>query len=337
MKKTSIYINRMLVFFGVSNWPVLYDTKGVKMLNFKNVLRFFPMNICSEMDRCFGTKEMGEINSLEEIRIRVGKPILLKLGEKEEMLNHVVTSEEILEILQHLCDNSIYSYQSQICNGFLTVQGGHRIGITGNVVIKENKVTNISYVSSLNIRIAKQIVGCSNKILKYVLDVEHNSVLNTLIVSSPGGGKTTLLRDLIRKISSGMEQIKFHGINVGVIDERGEIAAMYKGVPQNDIGIRTDVLDNIPKALGMKMMIRSMSPHVIVADEIGSREDVEAIEEAIHCGIRGIFTAHGSGIEDLKANPALRNLMDTNVFKRIIFLENKEVKGVWGMCEKDAC
>lgn len=190
-----------------------------------------------------------------------------------------------------------------------------------------NKVVNINYISSLNFRIAKQIIGCSNKILKYVIDNDNNTVYNTLIVSPPGAGKTTILRDLIRKISSGIDTIHFKGLTVGLVDERGEIAAMYKGVAQNDVGIKTDILDNIPKAIGMKMLIRSMAPNVIVADEIGNYEDVEAIHYAVCSGIKGIFTAHGGSLEDISLNPALKSLMNNHIFERIIFLNNRGPKG----------
>ena len=135
------------------------------------------------------------------------------------------------------------------------------------------------------------------------------------------------LRDLIRKLSNGIEQINYHGINIGVVDERGEIAAMYRGVPQNDIGIRTDVLDNVTKALGMTMLIRSMSPKVIVADEIGNKDEVEPIMQAVCSGIKGIFTAHGASIEDIKINPTIRELIDNGMFERIIFLSDKKEKG----------
>ena len=140
-------------------------------------------------------------------------------------------------------------------------------------------------------------------------------------------GKTTILRDLIRKLSNGIEQINYHGINIGVVDERGEIAAMYRGIPQNDVGIRTDVLDNVTKSLGMTMLIRSMSPKVIVADEIGNKDEVEPIMQAVCSGIKGIFTAHGASIEDIKLNPTIRELIDNGVFERIIFLSDKKEKG----------
>ena len=135
-----------------------------------------------------------------------------------------------------------------------------------------------------------------------------------------------MLRDLIRKISSGMDQIHFKGMTVGLVDERGEIAASYKGIPQNEVGTRTDVLDNIPKSVGMQMMIRSMAPQVIVADEIGNQEDVKAIHYAVCSGIKGIFTVHGTSLEDIKINPCIGQLINLHVFERLIFLDEK-VKG----------
>ena len=163
--------------------------------------------------------------------------------------------------------------------------------------------------------------------LRYIINTENNNIYNTIIVSAPGAGKTTILRDAVRKISNGIETLAFNGLNIGLIDERGEIAAMYKGMAQNDVGMRTDVLANVPKAVGMKMLIRSMAPKVIVADEIGSYEDVEAINQAVCSGIKGIFTAHGSNMEDIMLNPALKELLKTHIFERVIFLNSRLEKG----------
>lgn len=193
--------------------------------------------------------------------------------------------------------------------------------------MENNKIINISNISSLNFRIARQIKGSSNKVLRYIINTENNNIYNTIIVSAPGAGKTTILRDAVRKISNGIETLAFNGLNIGLIDERGEIAAMYKGMAQNDVGMRTDVLANVPKAVGMKMLIRSMAPKVIVADEIGSYEDVEAINQAVCSGIKGIFTAHGSNMEDIMLNPALKELLKTHIFERVIFLNSRLEKG----------
>ena len=278
----------------------------------KEILSYFPIKIRNIVSQL-------RLDTLEEIRIRNNRPIFLKLEQEERLVNYIINTEEILEILQRICDNSIYTYQNQICNGYITVKGGHRIGITGNVVIgKEGQVLNISHIYSLNIRVAKQVLDCSKPLLKYILNTAENTIYNTMIVSPPGRGKTTILKDLIRKLSNGIEEYHFAAVDVGVVDERGEIAAMDKGIPQTDIGIRTDILDNISKDIGMKMLIRSMNPKIIVADEIGTTQDVEAIKYAVSCGVKGVFTAHGASLGDIIQNPILQELYQLNVIERIV-------------------
>ena len=264
------------------------------------------------------------IQKLEEIRIRVNKPVILKLGQVEIVLNYTITTNEIIGILQNICNNSIYTYQNQICNGFITLPGGNRVGIAGNVVIKDGQVSNISYIYSLNFRISHQINGASDNILKYVLDTENNTIFNTLIVSPPGAGKTTMIRDLAKRISNGINEINFRGLDVSIIDERGEIAAMTKGITFNDVGIRTDVLDNVPKSIGIRMAVRSMAPKVIIADEIGNKDDVNIINYAICSGVKCIFTAHGSNMEDLLKNNEINKIINLQLFSKIIFLDEKQ-------------
>lgn len=229
-----------------------------------------------------------------------------------------------MQSFEKICESSIYSYRKQICDGYITIRGGNRVGIVGSAVIDNGQVVNVNYISSLNFRIASQKIGCSNKVIEDIIDSENNSIYNTLIVSPPGCGKTTLLRDIIRNISNGINTIGFKGKTVGIVDERGEIAAMYKGVPQNDIGIRSDVIDNMPRPNAIKILVRSMAPDVIACDEIGSLEDIQAIDYAMCSGVKGIFTAHGKNLEEINKNSTISTLLNKNIFERIILLNSKK-------------
>lgn len=298
------------------------------------ILKYFPEKIEKQIENDIKDK----FDTLEEIRLRVERPIVLKFSDTDKVIKYNVTTEDVLSTLQILCENSIYSYQNQIAEGFITVKGGHRIGISGSCAIENGKVINIRYIYSLNFRVARQVIGSSNSSLRHILNLETNSIYNTLIVSAPGTGKTTILRDIIRQLSTGIKEIKFLAINVGIVDERGEIAAMYKGIPQNDIGIKTDIVENVSKNVGIRMLIRSMSPKVIVADEIGKKEDIEAIHYAVCSGCRGIFTAHGSSFEDISLNPVIHNLIETHTIERLIFLDEKEkgkVKELYALNRKN--
>lgn len=289
------------------------------MKDFNEILRYFPHNIYQVLKNTFEQKQ-NLISSLQEIRIRVNRPIILKTGQADLLIEYLVTQSEVFEVLEKLCNNSIYAYQNQICKGFITVRGGHRVGITGTAITENEKVTNLKYITSLNFRIAREVKGCSNKILKDVICKEQNTIYTSLIVSPPGKGKTTMLRDLIRNISNGVPELGFRGKTCGVVDERGEIAAMYHGIPQNDVGIRTDVIENISKDKGMSMLIRSMAPEIIACDEIGSKEDVDAIQNAVISGVKGIFTMHGKNLDDIKENQGINYLIKTKQIEKIIFL-----------------
>ena len=242
------------------------------------IFRMMPRSIVSLID-------MNQIEKLQEIRIRVNKKAILKYDDKEVITNFIPNESNMIEILHRLCENSIYSFQSQICNGFVTLYGGHRVGITGHVVMNNGKINNINYISGLNFRIAKEIIGASNDLLRYV--IENGEIQNSLIVSKPGNGKTTLLRD---------------------------------------------VLDNVTKSLGMKIAVRTMSPDIIVSDEIGTKEDVEAINYGVLSGVHGIFTAHGNSIMDIKLNENLNKLYEEKIFNKIIFLEKMgKIRDVYGL------
>ena len=280
-----------------------------------DVLEYFPNSIKQIL-----RKEISDNNYklLEEIRIRVNRPIILKFNNEMKELDYLISTEDILRILEYITESSIYSYQKQICEGYITLRGGHRVGISGNVVVENNKVININYIYSLNFRISKEIIGVADNIVKKIYN--NGNIENTLIISAPGAGKTTILRDLIRILSKNN--------TIGVVDERGEIAAMYKNIPQNDLGLHVDILNNIPKSIGMKMLIRSMAPEIICADEIGTKEDIEAIKYAVTSGVKGIFTAHGESIEDIKQNPILKELLESNLIENIIILHKNDRKTI---------
>ncbi len=273
---------------------------------------------------------------LQEIRLRVNVPFTIiydgteyfvseqgKL-ENNAMQGYVTMPNDIKETVEYISSFSLYAYEDEIRQGYITVQGGHRVGLAGKVILEHGMIKSVKHIAFLNIRMSHEVIGCGTCVLPYIF--EQQNICHTLIVSPPGCGKTTLLRDIVRLVSNGDES--HHGINVGVVDERSEIGACYKGVPQNDVGIRTDVLDCCPKAEGMLMLIRSMSPALIAVDEIGKKEDVDALAYVMNCGCRILATVHGSSIEDLQNKPVLRRLVADKVFKRYIVLSNENGPGM---------
>ena len=214
--------------------------------------------------------------------------------------------------------------EDEIRQGYISVQGGHRVGVTGKVLLNGDRIRGMKYISCINVRLSHQIPGCADAVMPYIQSRNHIS--HTLIISPPRCGKTTLLRDVIRQLSNGREGIP--GVTVGVVDERSELAGSWQGVPQNDLGMRTDILDACPKAEGMQMLVRSMSPDVVAVDELGREEDFRAVESVIHCGCRLIATAHGNSVEDILNQPFFQKLKKMEIFEKYIVLGDRKQIGI---------
>lgn len=276
--------------------------------------------------------EVPEFEKLQEIRLRAGKPLLL-MYQGEELVPgngsgevYIVSKEEIDAVLEYISRYSLYAFEEEMKQGFITIEGGHRVGIAGQAIVDKGKIRNLRYIASVNIRMSHEILGCADNIFPVITC--HRRLLHTLLVSPPGCGKTTLLRDIIRQVSDGNSYVK--AATVGVVDERSEIAGCYYGVPQNHLGMRTDVLDGCPKAEGMLMMIRSMRPEVLAVDEIGEPEDVQAISYAMHCGLKMLATAHGESMEELKRKPVFSKMIEEKRFERYVFLKGQgEVQSIF--------
>lgn len=213
-----------------------------------------------------------DVAGLQEIRLRAEQPAVILSHGKEYVSQTVIHRRQLEETLAYLGNYSLYAYEEEIRRGYLSLPGGHRVGIAGRVVVEDGNIRTITAISSLNLRFAHQILGCADEVIPFLW--QDGALQSTLIVSPPGKGKTTMLRDCIRQISNGT--LIHPGMTVGLVDERSEIAGCSGGIPGNDVGIRTDVLDACPKAKGLMMLIRSMAPEVVAADEIGSQEDLES-------------------------------------------------------------
>lgn len=279
----------------------------------------------------------AKLKEIEEIRIRIGKPLLL-LGGRHELFVDIqgksvppekayrVEREDLLQTLERMTQSSLYAAEEEMKQGYLTLPGGHRVGITGEAILKKGEIQTLKHISGLNVRIAQEIPGKAALLLPKLFKPD-GTFCHTIILSPPKAGKTTLLRDLIRNLSDGNPAYNVRGQTVGVVDERGELAGMWRGVPAYNLGCRADVLDGCPKWIGISMLVRSMSPSVVAVDELGHPQDVEAVLDAVRTGVSVLSSAHASSLEEAFQRPSLKALFDFGVFERVIVLSRRQGPG----------
>ena len=289
------------------------------MINEDEILRVLPLDISNEIKGYL-------INEpLQEIRIKANKPIIVNLSNKEVILDRIATINDLKQILVRISNYSLYAYEEEIKQGYITIKGGHRIGMAGECVISQGEVKTIRNISSINIRICREVKGSSNEIMKFI--VSKDRIYNSLIISPPKCGKTTILRDIARNISNGMAINNLSGKKVSIIDERSEIASSFNGIPQLDVGIRSDILDSCFKKDGMIMAIRSLSPEVLICDEIGTSGEIDALNMAFNSGVNIVVTIHGYNIDDVYKRSVFKDLLEKSILERIVVLSSRRGPG----------
>ncbi len=263
--------------------------------------------------------------NIREMRLRCGKPFAVNLSNKDVFLTNAgtlvatetadtvcITQSDIDQCFRRLCDYSVYSHQNEMISGFITVKNGHRAGLCGSAVVENGRISGVRGISSINLRVARQIFGVADVLMKQIFS---NRMTGVLICGVPGSGKTTLLRDLVRQLS-------MRGTRVSVVDERGEIAAVYCGQAGNDLGPRCDVLDGYPKGEGILIAVRCLAPDIVVCDEIGGEQEAAALLTGINSGVSIIATVHASDRDELLRKNQVMRLVLAGAFGYIVFLND---------------
>lgn len=285
--------------------------KDVRVLRYEEAAAVLPVRLrkaalaLSEMDKA----------AAEEIRLRAGRSMTVLLPEGERELDITVEAAELETLCDLATEFSRYAAAETLREGFVSVRGGFRIGLCGTAVMKDGVNTNLKNLSSASIRVARACTGIADTLLPQLL--REGQFQSTLILSPPGGGKTTLLRDMVRGLSDS-------GQRTALIDERGEVAVMYQGEPQMDVGTHTDVLDACPKAVGIPMVLRGMNPQIIAVDEITRLQDLQAMTLAAGCGVALLATIHAANTEELLQKPLYRQLLEERVFRLAVRIERTQ-------------
>jgi stage III sporulation protein AA len=276
--------------------------------------------------------------SLEEVRLRAARPLLVHFGGREGVVGragglcsrlddaYLVTPEDCRVALQRLTRSSLYAWEEEVCQGYLTLPGGHRVGLVGHAVLEGGRVMTVRDIAGLNLRFSREVPGVADQVLPHLVG-RRGELLPTLVLSPPQAGKTTLLRDLCRQVSTGRPDLGLPGRKVSLVDERSELAGCYEGIPQCDVGPRTDVLDGCPKAEGILLVLRAMSPEVVVTDELGRPEDVAVVREAVRCGVTVLASAHAGSLAEAERRPALAALLTEGCFARAVVLSRRRGPG----------
>lgn len=292
----------------------------------QTVLRVIPIKLREKLKTALSVVW----NSVQDIVLRAEKPVCVYLGRNQMYLTRtgcltdclnsqelqIASVSDVLECFNIACGYSVYSHLNEIKEGFITINGGHRVGISGTAVVCGGDIQNIRNVSTVSIRLSRQIKRCAESIANDVL----KSAGGLLLCGSPASGKTTMLRDMARLLSTE------YGGRVALIDTRGELASVYNGVPQNDIGL-SDVLDLYPRTQGIEQAIRSLSPEFIICDEIGSKDDANAILQGVNCGVRFVASMHAGNMDELQRRKNISEIISTGAFDKVVFLSGRANAG----------